>query len=81
MFNIFLIYFSIIVYLFIGYQIHEYMIKELQKDNYGNKLYSMLGATSRVIVCLITSVFWLPMFIGEIIYSVFIWIAKYYYEE
>jgi hypothetical protein len=80
MFNIFLIYVIVVVYLFIGYQIHEYMIKELRKDNYGNKLYSMLGATSRVIVCLVTIVFWLPMFIGEIIYSVFMWIANYYEE-
>jgi hypothetical protein len=80
MFNIFLIYFVVVVYLFIGYQIHEYMIKELQKDNYGNKLYSMLGVTSRVIVCLVTTIFWLPLFIGEIIYSVFTWIAKNYEE-
>ena len=56
------------------------MIKELQKDNYGNKLYSMLGVTSRVIVCLVTTIFWLPLFIGEIIYSVFTWIAKNYEE-
>lgn len=80
MFNICLIYFVVVVYLFIGYQIHEYMIKELLKDNYGNKLYSMLGATSRVIVCLVTTIFWLPLFIGEIIYSIFTWIAKYYDE-
>lgn len=80
MFNIFLIYLIVVVYLFIGYQIHEYIIKELKKNNYGNKLYSMLGVTSRVIVCLVTTVFWLPMFIGEIIYSVFMWIAKYYEE-
>lgn len=80
MFNIFITYFIIVVYLFFGYLIYNWSIIEICKDRHYGKLYEALTPNSKNLLLCIMMVMWLPLLIGEIICAIVKWIANYYID-
>lgn len=81
MFKILIWYLIIFSYLLIGNFIHDRVISEIVKQEYWNKIYyNYLSVTSRIILQIIVIVFWLPMFISDILWALFKLIASNYEE-
>lgn len=77
--NIIIAYLIIILYIGVGYYIHNKCVEYTATDNKElYNLYSRLSNTLKITILIIIILFWLPIIIGDIFIAFLNWFAKTY---
>lgn len=77
--SIITIYLFILLYIFIGYYIHNKSLDFIAQDDKNLfSLYNRLSNNIKITLLVLIVIFWLPIVIGEAFISFLNWFAKYY---
>jgi uncharacterized protein YneF (UPF0154 family) len=77
--SIIIIYLFILLYIFIGYFIHNKSLDFIAQDDKNLfSLYNRLSNSIKATLLVLIVIFWLPIVIGEVFISFLSWFAKYY---
>lgn len=77
--SIIIIYLIILLYIFIGYYIHNKALDFIAQDDKNLfSLYNRLPNSIKITLLVLMVIFWLPIVVGEVFISFLKWFAKYY---
>ena len=77
--SIIITYLIILLYIFVGYFIHNKSLDFISKDDkHLFSMYTRLSNSIKITLLILVVIFWLPIVIGEIFISFLNWFAKNY---